>query len=839
MIGASIRNHVTAKWDARGKMNQDLRAAWRGLRRDWVSASAVVVSLACGIGICVCVLTLLDVVFWRPLPVPDPHGLVAIYTVADQGGAPAFRSTSYADYRDLEQSSGIGGELAAFGRLPVRLESPTFSSRIQAEFVTGNYFSLLGVRPQVGRLLSAADDHSQTDLQVVISERLWEQRFSRSPALNGERIVVNGAAAVVVGVLPKEFRGTILDWGGPPDVWIPLSSLTAVVPSFRQVDVWNNRNIRWLLTVGRPPTDFAEPRVQAALDVISSRLASAYPATNKAFSFRVLGAQQARFWPGVRQQSNKFALLLLAIATGTLMIACFNTGGVSLVQALSKRKETGVRLALGASRVRSAFPLILESLILTAAGGVLSVPVTVWLLSLVRAFPLPFLVPISLDLNYDWRALATCAGILAIAMPVGGLLSAWAAMRAGMMDVLRNGAVTDRRSAGGGILRQVMVAAQVGVTFALMIGAGLLGSSLAAMHRVDLGYKPQGVLAAQIDFSDETDTEPGTVNNRFRNLLDRIRRMPELSHASLASELLPSLTRVSRRISVCCAAAEHGVATGLEVHSSVVSDGYFETIRMPLLTGRDFRPQDDQAAPLVAIVNRQAAIQLWGTDAVTGKRLQLQGESRPLEVVGITGDAKYHHLDETPIPYLFLPIAQSRARQLVLHAASGLPEAVGAMALRRELTAEEPRLQSVSIDSFETHFAARLSQPRMASYLAGIVSVAGLLLSALGLYGLITHDVQSQRREIGLRMALGADNTAILGLVIGRGLKVVAGGVVIGIVFSLAATRLLQAQLFGVERSAPLHYAAAVTTVVLIGLLSAISPVRRALRVRPSELLRF
>jgi predicted permease len=692
-------------------------------------------------------------------------------------------------------------------------------------------------------VLNTADEQSQAAVPVVISERLWEQRLSRTPALSGQRIVVNGADAVVVGVLPKAFRGTILDWGGPPDVWIPLRSLTDVVPSFRQVDVWNNRNVRWLLTVGRPPKDVSEARVQAALDVVASRLAAAYPATNKAYGFRVLGSQQARFWPGVRQHSNQFALLLLAIATGTLGIACFNSGGVSLVQALSKRKETGLRLALGATRIRSASPLILESLILTGTGGVLSIPVTIWLLSLVRAFPLPFLVPISLDLTYDWRALVACASILAVAMPIGGLLSAWAATRAGapagMMDVLRSGAVTARRGTGCGILRQVMVAAQVGVTFALIIGAGLLGSSLAEMYRVDLGYRPQGVLAAQIDFSEGIDTEPNAVNNRFRNLLDRIRRMPELSHASLASELLPSLTRVNRRVSVCCAAAEHGEAAGLDVHSSVVSDGYFETIRMPLLSGRDFRPQDDQAAPLVAIVNRHAAVQLWGTEAVIGKRLQLQGEARPREVVGVAGDAKYHHLDETPIPYLFLPLSQSRARELVLHTSSGLPEAVTAMALRRELTAEDPRLQSVSINSFETHFAARLSQPRMASYLAGIVSMAGLLLSALGLYGLIAHDVQSQRREIGLRMALGADTAAILGLVIGRGVKVVAGGVVIGTILSLAATQLLQAQLFGVEGSTPLQYVVAVATVVWIGLLSAISPVRRALRVRPSELLRF
>lgn len=815
------------------EFRQDLRYAIRSLRRNPAFTAVAVLSLALGIGVNAAVFGLLDAVFWRPLPVRKPQELVAIYTLSRAGGTPAFRPSSYADFEDIRKGATVLAHSAAFGRAPVRLRFAQDAERVSAELVTGEYFDVVGIAPAIGRLLATADDRPGAEPVAVISDSLWQRRFGRDPKILGKPIRLEGAVFPIVGVAPKRFHGTVLDWGDPPDVWVSMAQYRLAVLSFRHFDMLYRRDIPWLLMIGRMGPDVRLEQVEAAADVIGNRLAREYPRTNATQSFRVLSINEGRFWPGHRQQSVQFASLLSCIALAVLLISCFNVSSMLIAKTLAQVKEISLRLAIGAGALRIARERLADSLTLAAMGCVASIPVSVLLTSVLRWFPLPFLVPIAVNLGVDWRVTGFTAAISLLVAFVAGIAPALNACKTDIAGTLKGVGNVQRRGLLPGSLRHGIIVAQVAVSFVLLIGAGLLSRSLVALERTDTGYRPAGVVVAELEVGDVT-ADAG--NRIYRGVLSRVTTLPGVESAGFSSEILPTLMYSMQLVRLPRAFDSAG-AEPIAMDSNVVSPGYFETVRMPLAAGRAFQPQDDTSRAPVVIVNQAAARRLWGSEEAVGKRLRITGESADREVVGVVRDAKYHELFETPAPFLFRPLAQTFRQEVNLHVRGSADVSALAQFLRRELAAEN-EIAVIHVQSLDSYIAGRLSQPRMAALLATAVALIGLILSAAGLHSIIAYFVAQQRREIGIRIAVGARASDILKLVAGRGLALVVTGLAIGAALATWSMQLIRSQLHGVGSWDPAVYLVATSAFVAVAAMASIGPALKAVGIHPSLLLR-
>ncbi|MCC6390413.1 MAG: ABC transporter permease [Bryobacterales bacterium] len=814
---------------------QDLRYTLRTLRRSPAFTAAAIVSLALGIGVTAAVFGLLDAVFWKPLPVRNPHELAAIYTVSRAGQTPALTSCSYADFLDLRDGASVFKQSAVFGRVPVRLGFEGDTERIPAELVTGNYFAVVGIAPRAGRLLEAKDDLPGAVPAAVISDSLWERRFGRDPEILGKPIRMERAAFIVVGVAPNGFRGTVLDWGGTPDIWVPLSQYRLAVPQFRRSDMLNRRDIRWLLIISRLDSDVTVSQAQAAADVIANRLAREYVATNARQSFRVFPANEGRFWPGRRKQSVQFALLLSWIAGAILLISCFNVSSMLVARTLAQAKEISLRLAIGAGALRIARERLSDSLALAVLGCAASIPVAMALTGALRAFPLPFLVSISADVQIDWRVGAFAAAVSVLIAGLAGTAPALHAWHTDISGTLKGAGNLRRRRLLPGSLRQVLIVAQVALSFVLLTGAGLLSRSLQGLERTDPGYVPDGVVVASIELAAE-DATPESIDRIYRGVLSRVSAIPGVEGAGLSSEILPTMSRWTKSVRPRDTPAPPGAAA-VPVDASVISPGYFEALRVPLIAGRDFRPQDDASAPPAVIVTQAAARRFWGSTEVTGKRLRIDGEDRDREVIGVARDIKYHELFEAPAPYLFLPASQTSWMNMNLHVRINGNAPALATALRRELPAGTG-VRILQIEPLEDYIARRLSQPRLAATLGAIVAAIGLILSAVGLHGMMAYFVVQQRHEIGIRIAVGAAARDVVKLVAGRGLILALAGLAVGTPLALWSAPLLRSQLHGVSSSDPVIYVSAAAAFVAVTGTASIGPALRALGIHPTSLLR-
>ncbi len=800
-------------------MLDEIRIKIRVLAKNWGFTLAAAVSLALGLGVNATVFALVDAVFWKPLPVHDPARLVTVYTRSSAGPTPAFTSTSYADFDDLRKLP-VFADAASFSRITVRLRGGEETERLSTEIVSPQYFGVVGISPALGRFLDASDHRADAEPVVVISYAFWSRVFARDRHALGKQITLNDRSFSVIGVAPEGYRGTVLDWVQPPEVWISLAQAAATEPSLRRVDMKGRREVRWMLMVARLAPGVRMEEAQAALDVAGRTLAKEYPKTNAQQSFRVLSSNQGRFWPGRREESIRFAELLAAVALAVLLISCCNLSSTLIARTIAREQEIGVRLAIGAGKARIVRESLTESFLLASLGCALSIPVSIALSHGLRAFPAPFIVPIAVDIALDWRTVAFLAAASVVLAVIAGSAAAWKAASHEISLVLRGA----QRS--GAFARHAFLVAQVAISFVLLIGAGLLAKSLASLEHADAGYQPAGVTVARIeltlaDSSTETDTF------KYREILSRAEAIPGVDHAALAWEIFPTLIHYPRPVRV----ADSG--TEFQVEKTGVSPGFFDALRMRLIAGRDFRAEE---ARQVAIVNQTAARRFWTGESALGKRIRLDREAEDREVVGVVGDAKYHEFDELPTPYIFLPISQSPVGELALFVHSGQGALSGA-ALRQTVS-QDRSLLVTEAEPLDDYIAMRLSQPRLAAFLAGGVAFVGVILSAIGLHSILAYFVTRQLREIGIRVAIGARNVDVVRLIARRGMILGLAGVALGTLIAMWGMQLVRSQLHGVATSDPAVYFAASAVFVFVIAAASIGPAMRALRIDPASLLR-
>jgi predicted permease len=808
-------------------MLQDLLFGIRLLRRSPGFSLLAVLCLTLGIGSVTAVFGWIEGILLRPFPlVAHQDRLVAMVGTEVRG--PRNPDVSWPDLQDLQRNCKL---IDAF--IVDRIFGTTLSVGDRAELATGsvvssNYFRVLGVRPILGRGFEAEEDFGRNAHPVtVISYQAWKDRYGGDPAIIGRIQMLNGQQHTIVGVAPEGFYGTFVGYFF--QFWVPTSMQERFTRGGYKLE---DRGARWIEGFARLKPGVTREQAQAEVSAVAGRLAAAYPATNRGHGIKLMPLWETPF-------NNAGTLLptlriALAVACLVLLIACANVANLLLVRSFARRHEMTVRLSVGAGLGRLLRQLLTEGLILStlaAAGGVLAAYWCRNLIVLLRpSWPGAH---IHLPAELDGRVLALSAGVCLLSTLLFGLVPALQARKLDLAAAMKSDSAGVVGGRGRAWARSLLVVVQVSLSFALLVGAGLLLKSLQSMRDVDLGFSTRGVLTTYVDLRSAGYDKQGMINFQER-LIDRVQGLAGVESAAHSVATPFSYGGYS----TASIAVEGYVAAPDEkptVEYNQVGPAYLATMGIPLVAGREFTLADDETAPLVAVVSQVMAAQYWRGEDPVGKRLQVDG--RWLRVVGVAKNSKYNKLREGPMPFFYVPTRQSRPGQ-DLQIRTRLDAKTIAPALAREVRALDASLAPGEVITMREE-VDRMSWPqRAAVILLAIFCGLALLLSAIGLYGVMSYAVSQSTRELGLRMALGAGAPHLLRLVLSRGLALTAGGIALGAVAALGLTRLMGDLLYKISPRDPLTFGSAFAVMTVVALAACLSPAWRATRTDPLLALR-
>lgn len=812
----------------------DLIYAWRRLRQSPGFALVAIVTLALGIGANTAIFGVVDRLLVRPLPVQNPDSLALIGATRPDGADFEFNFPLIQDY---QRANTVFADLSATATTTVGLGTDTTTGRHQALLVSGNYFRLLGVPAALGRTFAENEGVEVEDAAVVVlGHGVWVRQFGADPAVIGRSIRLNGHSFTVIGVAPREFRGTTRSF--VPDLYVPITAygwLDAERPGNEHP--LRSRYFTWVQMFGRLREGVSREQAQESLNLLARGIHAATPANTSTNLVVLPGAQ------GFTQDFREVRLplrLLWATAALVLLIACANLANLQLARAQSRSREVAIRLALGARRTRIVRQLLTESLMLSLAGGVAGVLVALWLGQFLERFRPPE-SSVSVNGDVDFRLLGF-ALLASLVTGVGfGLFPALRASRPNVVPELKGGTSGGDGPARRGSMRQVLVVFQVALSLLVLIGAGLCVRSLLNLRRVDPGFEPSQVLLVSLDLG-LNRYDPLPAESFYANLLERVRTLPGVESAGLAST-----TPLSGRAPAMSVERVEGYEPpdrrGRPFGDfTLVTPGYFGTMGIPLLQGRDVGEADTALARPVVVVNEAFARRYWPGQEVLGRRIFQHSSGTPLEteVVGVVRTTKHRRLTDDARPAMYFPVAQKpdQARALTLAVRTGLDPTVMAARLREVVKALDPQVPVFSVRTMEQQRDGSLALERMAATLLLAFGGLALLLAALGIYGVLAYSVGRRTREIGVRMALGARVTDVLTLVLRQGLSLVGIGLGVGLLAALGATRWLGSFLFGVSPLDPLTLGLGVLLLALVALAACWLPARRAARVNPIVALR-
>jgi predicted permease len=819
----------------------DLRHAARLLRRDPLFTFTAALSLAIGIGANTTIFTVANALLFRPpAGVAEPGRLVDIGTSRNGAG---FGNSSYPNYLDIrERTTTLDGVYASLlfpramslGGTGSSGNNNAGAERIFGTVVTTNYFTVLGAVPALGRLFGAGDSEQPGASPIVVLRYgFWTRRFNKDPAIIGRTLTLNGHPFTVVGVASEGFQGTGIRTG---DLWMPMTMLegsTAMV---------TNRASVGLLVGGRLKPGVSMPQAAAEVDTIGHALEREYPDQNRGTGLGVAASSPV---PGNTTAVAAFLALLVGIVAIVLVIACANLAGVFLARATARRQEIAVRLAMGAGRGRLVRQLLAETLMLFALGGgaglLLARGLTSGLVALLPALPFP----VDVSLALDGPAIVFTTGLVLIAALLSGLAPALQASKADVMSALKDDAQARDRLR----LRHAFVVAQVAFSILLVVVAGLFMRALERAGSSDPGFDPHGVELASISLSQAGFTD--TTGPRFaRELVERVRGLPDVQLATIAIVLPGGFESHRMALSVPGVTPPNGQRF-FGVDWNVVEPGYFATLRIPLMAGRDFAAADGDGTQLVAIVGEGTARQFWpdarSEDAV-GKYLVQEGfglngpdpnAAKTLLVVGVARDVKASSLiDGLSRSLVYVPLQQQYTPGVTVVARTTRGQRI-AEELRALVASMNPNLPIVTAQTLDDVAALGLVPQRVAASVSGSLGLVGALLAAIGIYGLTAYSVTRRTREIGIRMALGARRADVIVMILREGMSLAFIGSAIGLVLAAAAGRLLASFLFGVAPIDPVAFSAVAALFVVISLAACFVPARNAARTDPIVALRY
>jgi predicted permease len=823
---------------------KDLRYGARMLWRQPGFTLIVVLTLCLGIGANGIIFSLVNTLLLRPLPAEDPAELVAVYTSDFSSGD--LGASSYPDYLDFRNRNRVFSGLVAYQPpQPLSLNVDGANERVFGEIVSGNYFSVLGLKPSLGRGFLPEEDQTPGARAVaVISHKLWQTRFGGDPATVGRSVRINGHPFTIVGVAPEKYagllRGFAVDW------WIPAMMMGQAAPgSDNLTSRWN----RSCLVMGRLKPGVTLQQARADFNSIAAQLYREWPREwenirRQARRISLTPESEARVFPDARTPLVIFMALLMTVVGLVLLIACANIANMLLARATARRKEIAIRLALGAGRGRLIRQLLTESILLALLGGAAGLLLAGMGSDLLMAFRPPVPIPIELDLQNDWRVFGFMFGLSLLTGIASGLMPALAASRPDLVGSLKDdagAAIAGNARGWGGRLRGSLVIAQVALSLLLLICAGLFLRSLRNASSIDPGFDADNLLALSMDLRLQGyDESKG--RDFIDQLLDRVRALPGVVSASLTDQLPLGLDGARRGITIEGYTAQPGEST--EINSSFVAPGYLETLRIPVLQGRTFQQQDKANAPGVMLINEAFARRYWPGQQPLGKRIQMGvvrsgvNNAPYLTVIGVVKNGKYQTLGEEATPFIYLNLAQTYGSAPTLIVRTQGDPLASLPAVRSEVAALDKNLPLFNVKTMRQHLGLALLPARLAGTVLGIFGLLALILAAAGIYGVMAYSVAQRTREIGIRMALGANARDVLRLVVRQGMAPVLIGMAIGLGAALALTQLLKSLLFGVSATDPVTFVVIVLLLAAVAMLACWIPARRATKVDPMVALR-
>jgi putative ABC transport system permease protein len=792
----------------------DLHYALRMMRKSPVFTAAVVLTVALGIGANTAIFSVVNAVMLRPLPFSRPDRLVWVAERNDTLHLPTF-SASVLNYLSWKEQTGTFEQLGAVGSASFTLVGRGDPEQFSGSALTPSVMPLLGLHPVAGRAFRDDDDKPGSVPVAMIGEGLWKRRFGGDPALVGQSLALNGVDYSVVGIAPSAVA--TLTAG---EILIPLT-----------IDPGRERRLNHVVTVvGRIKSGVTIEQAQAEMDTVASRVGHQYP------EVKDWGIRLVTFYHWFVADELRSALLVLLAAVGcVLLIACANVANLLLARGASRQREIAVRTAMGASRGRLLRQLLMESVVLSIIGGAAGLGVAAWAVRAMNAVLSPNLLPVP-DITVDSTVL-----LFALAMTVAtgmlfGLAPAWQAGRVDLNAVLNRGA---RASTGGArpSVRKGLAAAEMALATVLLVGAVLLVQSLLQLQHVRLGFEPNGILTFQVSLPAAKYPLDGKAPAFYRELVAGLRALPGVTGAGVSSGIPLGAGNFTTTPVTPAGPSILPSGTALPIDWRIVSPGFFTTLGIPLLKGRDFTDADGASGLSVIIVSQATAQKFWGADDPIGRAIRRVADGKDLTVVGVVGDVRSAVLSRESAAFYYPSAARVWPLMDVIVRTRGLPESVLPGA-RQKIRGLDTELAISNVRTMDDWVARGAAQPRVNAVLLAVFATVALLIAAVGIYGVMAYSVGQRTREIGLRMALGAERGRVLRLIVREGMAVGLAGVAVGIVAALALSRALVSLVFGVPVRDPATFVAVGSVLALVALVACVVLAHRASRVDPMVALR-
>jgi predicted permease len=820
---------------------QDIRYALRNLRKSPAFAAIAVITLALGIGANTAIFTVVNAVFFHPIPVKDPARLMELFTLDQRkifGAANNnFLPSSFPNAQDIQQRAQSFSGVTVYQSFatPVSMTVNGQPNQYFAQLSSGNYFDVLGVHAQLGRtFLPEEDNTAGAGPVVVLNHGFWDRVFAANPNVIGQNVLINGQGFSIIGVAPKGFQGTSVIGG--PDMWIPMSMHDQILTGFTK-QLFNERRFLGFNAVGRLKDGAGPEQAKAELQAIASDLEKAFPLANKGRTLTLQPLLESSIAANQRDQFKRAGVMLMAVVGIVLMIACFNIANLLLSRASGRKREMSIRVAIGASRGRIVTQLLTEALVLAVAGGALGLGLALAGRDLMWRFRPPQLPADGMDLSLDWHVMTFTFLVAITTGLIFGLAPALQASRPDLVSELKERAGGDLRRGRRFSLRDVLISLQVAVCLISLVGAGLFLLSLRNARTMDTGFDTRNLAMLSFDLGALNYDAP-RAREFERRALEAAQNTPGVRGAAL-SNTIPLFNGGFGRTLFKEGEDTNNGQSGHVTQYSVVSPEYLQTMDIAMVRGQGFDSTIRENTPRVAIINETAARQIWPNEDPIGKRFTFFRDTNATQVIGIARDSTYNALGEPPRPYMYVPLIQNpNPAVTVFFRTQGDPRSA-LNSVRAQIQAMDRNLPITNVWAIGEVISQSLWASTFGATLLTVFAMIAMALCAVGIYGVVGYSVGQRIREFGIRLALGAQPRDVLLMVMKQSALIMGVGLAAGVVAAFFLARLIVTFLYGVNTNSPLAFLATALVLAAVGVFASYIPARRAAKVDPMVALHY